>query len=257
MPDKRQHRGPHPEDLAAFAANVQPRLHNAVTDLSWLLSRGYADPSSLKLVGDRYELLERQRAAVRRCACSDDALVRRRQHERPVAALAGQTLSIDGYNALTTVEAALAGGVVIVGRDGCYRDMASMHGTFRQVHETLPAAELIGDCLAAHGALGVTWLLDRPISNSGRLRAMLLDLAEQRGWSWRVELSDDPDKQLSTCDGLVASADSAILDRCVAWLNLTGAVVAARIPHAWVIQLGREFLAGQGSFPWVAPSCVS
>ena len=66
MPDSREHRGPDPRDPAAFAPEEWPRLRQAVVDLSWLLTRGYAPVSSLKLVGDRYELTERQRTAVRR-----------------------------------------------------------------------------------------------------------------------------------------------------------------------------------------------
>ena len=42
-------------------------------DLSWLLGRGYAIVSAVKLVGDRWSLTERQRMAVRRAACSDEA----------------------------------------------------------------------------------------------------------------------------------------------------------------------------------------
>ncbi len=56
MPDRRKHRGPHPEDRRLFAPEALPRLRAAAGDLSWLLSRGYAPESSLKLVGDRYAL---------------------------------------------------------------------------------------------------------------------------------------------------------------------------------------------------------
>ena len=135
MPDKRTHRGPHPEDAESVAPPVWPTLRKAVADLSWLLSSGYADKSALKLVGDRYSLTQRQRMAVRRCACSDFALTRRRRHEVPRSDVADETLLLDGYNVLTTIEAGLAGGMIIAGRDGCYRDLASMHGTFRNHDE--------------------------------------------------------------------------------------------------------------------------
>ena len=77
MPDARAHRGPDPRDRDAFAPAAWPRLREAVADLSWLLTRGYAEASSLKLVGDRLALTERQRMAVRRCACADAARARR------------------------------------------------------------------------------------------------------------------------------------------------------------------------------------
>lgn len=230
MPDKRAHRGRHPEDLVAFGPDTHTRLREAVADLSWLLSRGYADKSALKIVGDRYNLLERQRTAVMRCACSDDSFARRREHQVAAEALKGQELLIDAYNVLTTIEAALADGIVIVGRDGCYRDMASMHGTFRKVNETAPAIELLGDALAKLDVGQAAWYLDRPVSNSGRLKQRLLQMADRQNWPWTVEIVGSPDAVLSTAAEIVATADSVILDRCRHWFGLARHVVERRIP---------------------------
>jgi hypothetical protein len=55
------------------------------------------------------------------------------------------------------------------------------------------------------------------------------DLATQAGWPWHVELVGDPDPILSEADQVVATADSIILDRCAAWLNL-GREAVERIP---------------------------
>ena len=112
-----------------------PRLRDATRDLSSLLTRGYASPSSLKLVGDRYSLDSRQRLAIARCGCGDQDVTQRQRHQVPTAGLQHHELWIDGYNVLTSIEAALSGGVVHA-RDGCYRDMASMHGSYRKVAET-------------------------------------------------------------------------------------------------------------------------
>ena len=68
MPDRRRHRGAHPRDRELFAPERIEDLRRAVGDLSWLLSRGYAPTSSLKIVGDRYDLAQRQRTAVARAA---------------------------------------------------------------------------------------------------------------------------------------------------------------------------------------------
>jgi len=237
MPDKRTHRGPHPEDRRLFAAQAVPALGAAVDDLSDLLSRGYAPAASLKLVGDHFSLARRQRIAVMRAACSDAALQRRGRHRAEPGDLRGRLLLLDGYNVLTTVEAALAGGAVLRCRDGSCRDMASVHGTYRKVEETLPAIRLLGQVLAGLGASECLWYLDRPVSNSGRLRRMLEDLAAEAGWPWRVELVTDPDPVLSAATETVATSDSVILDRCDRWLNLAREVVAASVPGAWIVDL--------------------
>ena len=244
MPDKRSHRGAHPEDAELFAPAAWPALRAAVADLSWLLSRDYAGPSAVKVVGDRYNLTQRQRTAVMRCACSDAQLDLRRRNELPLCPrpdAAGRELLIDGYNVLTTVEAALGGAVLLAARDGCYRDMASMHGTYRKVEETLPAVELVGEVAAGLGFGACTWYLDSPVSNSGRLKAILLECAGRRGWPWRVEVVQNPDAELIQAGkagaGVVATADSAVLDRCGPWLNLAREVVAARVPTAYLVDL--------------------
>lgn len=106
MPDRRTHRGPHPDDIKLFSANFIPILKAALADFSLLLTKGYADKSALKLVGDRFSLTERQRLAVMRSACSDQQLASRNHRRVGTDSLAGQALAIDGYNVLITVEAA-------------------------------------------------------------------------------------------------------------------------------------------------------
>lgn len=245
MPDRRSHRGQHPEDATAFAPAALPALRSAAADLCWLLDRGYAVPSSLKLVGDRYGLAQRQRLAVQRCACSREQLKRRLAACVPPEAVAGRTVVIDGYNLLTTIEAALSGGIILVGRDGCCRDMASMHGSYRRVAETHPAIRLIGEELEELRPRRCEWLLDRPVSNSGRLKTMLREVAEEAGWNWSIELVNDPDARLaatprdssSTEAPIAVTADSGVLDRCGAWVNLARRVVERRIDGAAIVDL--------------------
>ena len=241
MPDTRSHRGPHPQDAELFAPAVLPRLRGAVGDLSWLLTRGYALPGALQVVGNRYELQARQRQAVTRSACSDEALGRRRAAEAPAAALAGATLFVDGYNVLTTVEAALGGAVVLLGRDGACRDIAGVHGTYRHVEETLPALRRVGRFLAATRVGRCEWLLDAPVSNSGRLKATIESAAREAGWPWAVRVVGDPDEELAAAeDAVVATADAGILQRCRRWVALTREVIGGGVPGARVIDLRGE-----------------
>ena len=237
MPDQRKHRGAHPEDERLFAAECVPRLCEATRDLSWLLTKNYAFPSALKVVGDRYSLEARQRLAVARCACADQAVVQRQQRRLDVADLENRELWIDGYNVLTSLEAALAGGVILRARDGCYRDMASMHGSYRKVSETLPAIHLLGELLAGWNVAACHWLLDQPVSNSGRLKTILREFAAEHSWNWQIELVPDPDCVLSRSDQIVASSDSQIIDQARRWFSLTRAAIDLRVTGAWIVDL--------------------
>ena len=209
-------------------------LRSATSDLSWLLSRGYSSVSALKLVGDRYALLKRQRDAVLRGACSDAALVLR-DSKRTVLGNEDEVW-IDGFNVLLTLEVALGNGVLLGCRDGCLRDIASVHGTYRRVHETTPAIVLLGDYLQASGVNLVHVVLDKPVSNSARLKRLL-----EQDWSARFEfqahLVNDADAVLVEGCKLVASADSQVLDACDRWVNLARDVVLQQLPNAWLVQL--------------------
>jgi hypothetical protein len=238
MPDTRKHRGPHPQDAQLFGRDVWPVLRTAVGDLSWLLSRGYATDSSLKLVGDRFQLVERQRIAVMRCSCPDDAVQHRQRTRLQADLLAGRNLAIDGFNVLTSIEAALAGGVILAGRDGCFRDMASMHGSYRRVFETLPALIMIGEFLQQLDVKACCWYLDRPVSNSGRLKKIIETTAAERSWPWTAELPWDVDTVLIETDWVVATADCRILDACSHWFNLARMVIESRVREPNLARIG-------------------
>jgi hypothetical protein len=237
MPDKRSHRGPHPADLKLFASKAIPDLQMATADFSLLLTKGYAEKSALKLVGDKFSLTERQRLAVMRSACSDQQLASRNQRCIEIQNLAGQGIAIDGYNVLITVEAAMSGAFVFKGRDGCFRDLASIHGTYRKVTETIPALELVGEFLKEIGISEAVWLLDSPVSNSGRLKALIGELARDNNWNWEIELLFSPDAELKKTDLIVASSDSVVLDDCKRWANLATEIIQSKLPSVRVIDL--------------------
>jgi hypothetical protein len=237
MPDTRSHRGAHPEDAKLFAPESWPELRSAASDLAWLLDRGYAMRSALALVGDRHGLAQRQRLAVARATCAEQQRRRRGEHQISRDQISGHTLWIDGYNLLISVEAALGGGVILLGRDGCYRDLASLHGTYRAVSETEPALRLIGETLASWGVGHCQWFLDRPVSNSGRLKTLMLELAAENGWAWGVQLEFSPDKLLAETSEAIATSDSVVLDRCARWVNAAREIIAERVPNASVIDL--------------------
>lgn len=226
MPDKRKHRGPAPQDLHIFGDQYYPDLCRAVADLSMLLSRGYAPASSLKLVGDRFALTQRQRTAIKRSACSDDQLQRRSAARLQIDTLADQPLVIDGYNLLITTEAALSGAPIFTGRDGCFRDLSGIHGSYRTVTETIGALELIAKCLDQASISPVRWLFDRPVSNSGKLKLLIMQLAQENRWPWQVELLQNPDTELIASGNVIATSDSDVLDKCGRWINLAAEVIA-------------------------------
>jgi len=237
MPDTRTHRGPHPKDAKLFGPDAVKNLQSAIADFSMLLTKGYAPNSSLKLVGDKFALTQRQRLALMRSACCDARLKYRNEHKIELETLTGRPIAIDGYNLLITTEAAISGACIFIGRDHCYRDLAGIHGTYRRVKETIPAIELIGQFFEEKQITDALWLLDKPVSNSGRLKKLIEKIAAKNNWPWQVRLSINPDVELIKTDVVVVTSDSIILNACRKWTNLAKAIIDEKITQSWLIDL--------------------
>ncbi len=230
-------RGPHPEDAAQFGADQHERLRAAVRDLSWLRSRGYSGAAAQKLVGDRYQLKRRQRNAVARSACTDEERAHRLQAQISPESVAGRPVDVDAFNALITVEAALGGAYLFVGRDTAYRDVNPLKGTYRVVRQTPPALQLLVATLQRLQPGPVTWHLDQSISNVGRVKPRLSRTLSEKGAAWRLAVSDRVDAALRASSNVVVTSDSAILDVTEDWLHLEALVHARHVPHAHIVDL--------------------
>ena len=174
-----------------------------------------------------------------RSACADASRQQRNAKMVSINQLADCDIEIDALNLLITLESALSGGVVLHARDGTYRDMASIHGSYRRVDQTAAAIRLAGEFLAEHRVRSVLWRIDRPVSNSGRLRATLEDLAHQYGWNWQSQLDDNPDSTLGNQYDLVVSADAPVLDRVQRWANVARWIIDARVRGAWIVPMSQ------------------
>lgn len=229
-------RGPHRDDAVDFGDEALPKLQTAAREVGWLLDRGYSNKAVGTLVGDHHQLTARQRRAVMRCACGAEAAAHRAARELEAASLSGQVVHVDGFNLLLTIEAAIGGAVLLLGQDGCMRDMASTNGRFVGAAETPRALAEIGAWLAAAGPKEVRWLFDRPVPHSGRIAAEVERVGRESGWPWRAETVLNPDPVLKRLDDPVITADGAIMDE-VRWVNTAAELVARRFPKAWVVRL--------------------
>ncbi|HAS47155.1 MAG TPA: DUF434 domain-containing protein [Microscillaceae bacterium] len=238
MPNNQRHRGQHSDDVKNFNDKWVITLKKAVGDLSFLLSNGYSDKSSLKLVGDRYRLNARQRQALLRASCSDQSRFLRARRQIEAEVLKEEQIAVDGYNLLIITEVALSNGIILACRDACYRDIASIHGTYKRVAETMTAIQLIGDTIQKLGVTQANWYLDSPVSNSGRLKVLLLEEAEKNGWNWDVTLVYNPDKAVAETKQIAISSDGWVIDHSPSWFNMFGYMLEHKILKANLKVLG-------------------
>lgn len=225
-------RGPHVEDARAFDADALLVLRRAAEELRWLLGRGYPSPSALATVGNHHQLTTRQRVALSRCCAAPAACADRLARKLTDAALHDADVHVDALNLIITLEVALAGGPLLRGDEGALRDLAGLRGSYRLLPETRTAAQLVRAHLHTCGARSAQWWIDAPVSNSGRLRALLLDTDP----TWSATLVADADRELFDRSHVI-SADALVLDRCRSWIDLASSLVATQIEHPWVIDL--------------------
>lgn len=226
-------RGYEPKDAIEFGDKFTERLNRAAQELRFLLDRGYDIKSVSTFVGNHYLFSERQRLALARMVSPERALQIRKQKELSEPPV---SLVLDGFNTIITLEVALSGSLLLQGQDGTIRDLAGLRGTYRIVDKTLLAVELLLRFLDNAGVQDALFYLDQPVSNSGRLRELLLRYAASYAVNVQVALHPQVDQQLKAYDHVVTS-DAIILDQCRSWYNLNRRLIEAALPEAWVFRL--------------------
>lgn len=222
---KLRNRGKESNDDKLFSDRCLPILGEAVEDMSYLLTRGYGERSSLQIVGNRYSLNSRQRKAIFRISSSKKEIENRKSKICAKEDLQREVVDIDGFNILILLECALSGAYVFKCRDGTYRDISSVHGSYKRVIKTEEAIEFVGKTLKDLGVKKINWYLDAPVSNSGRLKQRIEEIGKANYFYWSVVLSNNPDLLLSKSKNIVISSDGWILDRCDRWYNLAKLII--------------------------------
>jgi hypothetical protein len=228
-------RGYSPGDERDFTGPALGNLSAAAAELTYLLNRGYPIKGAAVFIGNHRLLTERQRLALARAVSADDAVSSRRARELSCHDIAGKRVNVDGFNTVITLEVALSGSPVLICADGTVRDLAGLRGTYRIIDRTYNAVRLIIDGLVRLGAAGADFLLDAPVSNSGRLKAVIAEAAEETGFDADIEIANYVDKKLSEKPYVITS-DSIILDKCRSWFNLNK-LILKKLPDIFEVRI--------------------
>ncbi|MCR5318039.1 MAG: DUF434 domain-containing protein [Treponema sp.] len=230
-------RGFVPSDEKNFSPSALETLRTAAKHISYLINEGYDIKSASTFVGNHFSLSERQRLAlVRSISVREHLKVRK---EKELSSIENQEVWIDGFNTVITLEVMLCNSILFDCMDGCIRDLAALRGTYRIIPETEYAVKMLFSTLAKMNVKSVHILLDEPVSNSGRLKALIADIKEEEGnncpYSLDIQLLKEVDRELWTKENVI-TADAIILDHCISWFNLMAACVkenGARLIQAW------------------------
>ncbi len=218
-------RGYVPSDSREFTEQID-KLRSAGEELYYLINRGYQIKPASTFVGNHYLLSERQRLALVRSISPKDRIEERLEKE--INNLKDSVVYIDTFNTVITLEIAFSGSTLLYCMDGTIRDLAGLRGTYRIIDKTDFAVEAIRKILESEGVKEAYFLIDAPISNSGRLSSKIEDMFTDSNVNVVCEVINDVDKNLYTRENVITS-DAIILDNCISWFNLTRRVIKEEI----------------------------
>ena len=219
-------RGFVPSDEREFGTDAIPKLRKAAEEVLFLLNHGYPVKGATRFVGDHYMFSERQRLALARTVSPEEEIVSRKNRE--VNSIEGETICIDGFNVIIGLEIAYSESMLFRCMDGTIRDLAGLRGTYRLIPETDLAIKALLKTLESSKAGKAVIYLDKPVSNSGRLKQKIYEYAEDIETEIEVIIIDAVDYELKH-KSLIASGDAIILNECDKWFNLVKRVIEENI----------------------------
>ena len=195
---------------------LHKKITAAVSDLLYLLERGYPRKASIELVGNRYSMTSQDRMVLYRGVYTQKVCEHRIAKRWSGESATYQCCVIDGYNVFITIESYLRGRLVFRALDGYIRDVSGVYGSYTFNDLTPRAADLVIRVLKQQlrGISQVVFYLDYPVSKSGEFAAFLRETCDRAGLHARVDVVKNPDSVIATrhADDVIATSDSVLID---------------------------------------------
>lgn len=194
------------------------KLKNGAKDLRYLLDRGYRKKLALDFVANHYLLDQKERNYLSRYVFSKKLSRQRQEKLNSLPAVSGNTIFIDGYNVLITVENIFNNPEsLMISQDGILRDSSAVFGKYKLKDETIYSLNIILETLKTHKPSFVKFYFDKQVSFSGELAKMVNNFLDSLDIPGNAVLSENVDYELvqewEEKGGLVASSDGAVIDK--------------------------------------------
>jgi hypothetical protein len=147
-------------------------------------------------------------------------------------------VNIDGFNTIITLEVALSKSLTLNCMDNTIRDLAGLRGTYRIIDKTIIAINYILETLDEKKVNKAIVYLDEPVSNSGKLKELILHLSNSYKVNVNVMVIPGVDSALSSLDNVITT-DAIILNKCNSWINLNKYIINNKIIDFWCVDLFR------------------
>jgi len=202
-----------------------PEPGKAVTDIRYLLDRGYPGKGAITFVCNHYRLDIQWRYVFTRVVFGRDTINRRREKTVKCEDMEGEVVWVDGYNVLIGVESALKGEPVYLCDDGFLRDTRGVFRNYRCSELTEMAMDEILEVLTVFVPFQVEFLFDSQISKSKEMARWLENKLKYVGLTGCARTSRHVDHDLKQSNGIIATADGSIIDEVAKAVNIQACVL--------------------------------
>ena len=190
---------------------INDNLLAAAREYLWMLTRGYPQKGSLKLVGDKFMLSRDMRQVLYRGVSSEKRAAERMKKIGSVRE--GDLVLVDTYNVLFTINNYLLGKPLFTSNDGMLRDAGEMRGRIINKPVFARTIGLLLDVLKEWAGTTFILYLDEPVSHSGRLSIKLSKDMVQMEIEGEALTVKSPDHMLKhEHSDAICTSDSAIID---------------------------------------------
>ncbi|HIH87190.1 MAG TPA: DUF434 domain-containing protein [Methanosarcinales archaeon] len=202
-----------------------PEPGKAITDIRYLLDRGYPGKGAITFVCNHYQLDIKWRYVFTRVVFGRDTIKSRKEKTVKCEDLKGEVVLVDGYNVLIGVESALKGEPVYLCDDGFLRDTRGVFRNYRCSGLTERAMDEILGVLRGVGPFRVEFLFDSQISKSKEMARWVENKLEDVGLEGSAGTSRHVDYDLKQSNGIIATADGSIIDEVAKAVNIQACVL--------------------------------
>lgn len=224
------------KDEKWFSKENTEKMRTAQEEIVWLLDRNYKMQSIIELVSNKNQFSKKQKMALVRSTTSTEKVKLRNNKKLKSEEINGETVHIDGFNIIITLEVAISNSSLFLGNDGVIRDLAGLRGTYKIVDKTYEAIRLLGEELDQKKVKKAIFYLDQPVSNSGKLKKLIDEMSQEWKCHVEVEIVRNPDVILMKLENII-SADEVILDNCISWYNINREIIDKHIKEKTLIDI--------------------
>jgi hypothetical protein len=197
----------------------------AITDIRYLLDRGYPGKGAITFVCNHYCLDIKWRYIFTRVVFDKDTIKSRREKTVKCEDLKEEVVLVDGYNVLIGVESALKGEPVYLCDDGFFRDIRGLFRNYRCSGLTERAINEILGVFTGFTPSNVEFFFDSQISKSGEMSRWVDMKLKDAGLTGGARTSRHVDYDLKQSNGIIATADGSIIDEVAKAVNIQAFVL--------------------------------